>query len=66
MTDKKIIPPELVVKHLELLAVKRRGQVADTLADMDTLQESHKQASQHLWKLQDEVAQIEQAIRLLQ
>lgn len=67
MTDKKtVLPPHLIISHLQLFRARREAAIAETLEDLDTLQESHRKAEAHLDKLTNERDQIDQAIRLLQ
>lgn len=66
VSDKKIIAPESALAILELALKRKQAAIETTMDDLDTLQESHREASEHLWGLQDEVSQIRQAIRLLQ
>lgn len=65
MSDKKIIPPALAIKTLELRLIGVDSQIADTMKDLDTLWESYQQAGGHLDKLRERRDQYRQAIRLL-
>ncbi|WMI33900.1 hypothetical protein SEA_ERENYEAGER_25 [Microbacterium phage Erenyeager] len=66
MSDKRIIPPALVVQTLELGIPKIDAQISETLTDIDTLQESYAQACRHLDNLRERRDQYTQVIRLLQ
>lgn len=66
MSDKKIIPPHLVIRTLELGMSRLDAQIAETMRELDTLWESYQAAGEHLDGLRERRDQYTQAIRLLQ